>query len=424
MKYPASGPILTEAERSELLARLDAERQDLSLSSARVQAGDIVRHVDPIGTASEVVYSSLETEQFDAAARAEVAYFHELGHNFEWKAYTHDAPGRLFDRLKALGFDIGDEEAVVVAEVDRVLTAEDPGHDVRQVTDTAGFADYMQVRIQVFPDTSPELADHLKAQLLDDPDSLGLCVAYIDGLPVGSARNSFHPKSWFCGLQGGGVIESRRGYGVYRSMVAHRARDASARGVSWLKVDALPTSRRILERLGFVAITSTRPCLWPFSKGLMPWPLTANLTIRSFSPKDQQLARDLVLSGLGEHFGYIDESANPDLDEIALSYRDGNFVCAWSGGKLVGTGALVPESPGITRVVRMSVAADWRRMGVGSKVLRHLLSIARSRACQEVVVETNDDWHDAIAFYERHAFSETHRCNGEVHLKLDLAPSG
>jgi len=39
--------------------------------------------------------------------------------------------------------------------------------------------------------------------------------------------------------------------------------------VPWLQVDALPTSRPILERLGFVAITSTCPCLWPLSKGMM-----------------------------------------------------------------------------------------------------------------------------------------------------------
>ena len=71
-----------------------------------------------------------------------------------------------------------------------------------------------------------------------------------------------------CG--GGGVLEEYRGRGVYRNMVAHRARGAAARGVPWLQVDALPTSRAILERLGFAAITTTRPCLWPWSKGLLP----------------------------------------------------------------------------------------------------------------------------------------------------------
>ena len=267
MKSTASKPILSESQCAELLARLDAERQDLTLNSSLVRSGDIVRYIDRIGTTSYIVYSALESEQFEAAVRAEISYFQEIGHSFEWKAYSHDSPGRLFDRLRAAGFDIGDEEAVVVAEIDRVLLAEDPGHDVRQVTDAAGFADYMQVRMQVFPDTSPELATNLTAQLHDDPDSLKLCVAYVDGLPVGSARSGFHPRSWFCGLAGGGVIEPHRGCGIYRSMVAHRARDASARGVSWLKVDALPTSRPILERLGFVTITATRPCMWPLSKG-------------------------------------------------------------------------------------------------------------------------------------------------------------
>ena len=260
---------MTDADRSRLLARLDVERQDLSLHPSLARVGDIVRYIDRIGTTSEIVYSSLQAGELDAAAAAEVAYFNDIGHSFEWKAYAHDAPGDLFDRLRRLGFDIGDEEAVVVAEVVRVLAAEDPGHVVRPVTDASGFDDYMQVRMAAFPDTSPELADSLRAQLRDSPDSLGLCVAYVDGVPVGSARSGFHPRSWFCGLAGGGVIPSYRGYGVYRSMVAHRARAASSRGVPWLQVDALPTSRPILERLGFVAITSTCPCLWPLSKGMM-----------------------------------------------------------------------------------------------------------------------------------------------------------
>ncbi|CAA9269377.1 MAG: hypothetical protein AVDCRST_MAG93-2561, partial [uncultured Chloroflexia bacterium] len=41
-----------------------------------------------------------------------------------------------------------------------------------------------------------------------------------------------------------------------------------------------------------------------------------NLAIRPFTPADQKAARDLVLDGLGEHFGWIDTSRNPDLDDI------------------------------------------------------------------------------------------------------------
>ena len=43
-------------------------------------------------------------------------------------------------------------------------------------------------------------------------------------------------------------------------MVAARARDAVRLGAEYLIVDALPTSRPILERLGFVHLTDTWPC--------------------------------------------------------------------------------------------------------------------------------------------------------------------
>jgi hypothetical protein len=41
--------------------------------------------------------------------------------------------------------------------------------------------------------------------------------------------------------------------------VLERARLARARGYRFLQVDALPTSLPILERLGFVQLTTTRP---------------------------------------------------------------------------------------------------------------------------------------------------------------------
>ena len=53
------------------------------------------------------------------------------------------------------------------------------------------------------------------------------------------------------------------GRGLYRATVAKRAELARERGYRWLYSDALPTSRPILERLGFVAITTTTPFTIP-----------------------------------------------------------------------------------------------------------------------------------------------------------------
>lgn len=57
-----------------------------------------------------------------------------------------------------------------------------------------------------------------------------------------------------------------------------------------------------------------------------------SVTIRQFQPIDQEEARRIVLEGLGEHFGVIDESLNPDLDDIQESFivaGDEFYVPPW-----------------------------------------------------------------------------------------------
>src|SRR5215469_12477663 len=65
--------------------------------------------------------------------------------------------------------------------------------------------------------------------------------------------------------------------------------------------------------------------------------------IRPFVPGDQDAARRLILAGLGEHFGFIDPSYNPDLDDIQANYVAGGhvFVVAELDGALVGTAGLL-----------------------------------------------------------------------------------
>lgn len=144
--------------------------------------------------------------------------------------------------------------------------------------------------------------------------------------------------------------------------------------------------------------------------------------IRPFDQRDQADARALLLQGLGEHFGFIDESRNPDLDDIAAHYltRGGIFLVAERDGRLAATGALVPEGPTTGRLVRMSVAAASRRAGLGRAMVAHLLACARERGYRRVVLETNEEWQDAIGLYRACGFVEYARGEGLVHLARDL----
>lgn len=139
--------------------------------------------------------------------------------------------------------------------------------------------------------------------------------------------------------------------------------------------------------------------------------------IRDFVPADQTAARTLILTGLGEHWGWIDETRNPDVDDIAVNYAGQTFLVAEDGGQLLGTGALIHETDDVARVVRMSVAAAMRRQGLGSQLLDALIARARQRDYRKIVLETTATWTEVIAFYQRHGFRELGVADGDMHFE-------
>ena len=87
-------------------------------------------------------------------------------------------------------------------------------------------------------------------------------VVYAGTEPVCAGRLETPPNSEFAGLYGGGTAPEYRHQGIYRSLVGARAREARRRGYRFLSVDAADESRPILERLGFVPLTTIRCWMW------------------------------------------------------------------------------------------------------------------------------------------------------------------
>jgi GNAT superfamily N-acetyltransferase len=146
------------------------------------------------------------------------------------------------------------------------------------------------------------------------------------------------------------------------------------------------------------------------------------MKIRPFTPQDQSAARQLILEGLGGHFGFIDRTMNPDLDDIWQNYvAAGNvFVVAEVDGIIVGTGALIDEQ-GNGRLVRMSVRPSHQRQGIGRQLVQHLIQKAIERRYTRLIVETNHDWYDAISLYQKCGFRAYARDEESVHFQLKLA---
>lgn len=153
---------------------------------------------------------------------------------------------------------------------------------------------------------------------------------------------------------------------------------------------------------------------------MQPTRFSIVLDIRPVDETTQEHARVLILSGLGERFGYIDEMLNQDLNDIVANYVEKAhiFLIGTIGNEIVCPGALVQEDQSTGRVVRMSVAKECRRRGFGTAMLQRLMDLAREKGYRKLLVETNNDWDDAIDFYKRFGFVEYDRDKISVYTKV------
>lgn len=222
----------------------------------------VLRWVAPGRQTSCITWSGLTPGSADAVIAEQKRYFAARGTPVEWKYYDYDQPADLPERLVAAGFEPDDEELMLIAETAAVDAEPVLPNGVRllPVTDAAGVAAVTAVHDLAFTEhPSPDLAGRLLDQLHQAPGQLQMVVAMAGDEPVSAARIEFTPGTDFAGLWGGGTVPAWRGRGIFRALVAYRAALAAERGYRYLQVDALPTSRPILERLGFQPVASTTP---------------------------------------------------------------------------------------------------------------------------------------------------------------------
>jgi len=253
-------------DQQTILARLDHERRTLvHQGEVKDALPDISRLRTIDHSRHHVIFSSLTEETADAAIAREIAHHRALSAPFEWKLYAHDNPPDLIDRLRHHGLDIGPVEAVLILDLTHppAWIFEATPHSVTRIDRLDQIPLFHQVAGQVFEKDYSFTADELSAAVRAKSLEHRGYIAFDDAnQPVSIGRLYTHPDSVFAGLYGGGTLASHRGRGFYRAVVAARARDAIQARAQYLKVDALPTSRPILEQLGFERLTDTWPCDW------------------------------------------------------------------------------------------------------------------------------------------------------------------
>ncbi|MEX0985301.1 MAG: GNAT family N-acetyltransferase [Actinomycetota bacterium] len=212
----------------------------------------------------------IEGAELDELIARQVRVFADRGESFEWKLHGHDRPTDLSERLMAHGFALEDLETVVIAPVaqitgDAVLP---DGVSIREVSDRADLE-----RIGVMEDAiwndgrTGWLADSLQAEHVADPDAITIVVAESNGEFVCAGWVRFVSRTDFATLWGGGTLPAWRRRGIYRALVTYRANLAAERGFRFLQVDASSKSSPILQRLGFIAVTTTTPFIWSPDRG-------------------------------------------------------------------------------------------------------------------------------------------------------------
>lgn len=230
----------------------------------REVTGPVVRLVSLHDRRSCVIYSRLSSDNAEAAIEEQIDYFNAIGHGFEWKVYSHDAPPDLKERLIARGFALDETEAILVLDLQELpaALASPPRHKVRRVTDASGLRDLLAVHQAVWGDDTMGLEERLTRELRDQPDRTSCYVAYVDGVAASAARLNVDPKRQFASLWGGSTVPAYRKQGLFTSLVAVRAQEARQRGARFLTVDARPMSRPILERLGFQLLSFANALNW------------------------------------------------------------------------------------------------------------------------------------------------------------------
>jgi hypothetical protein len=195
------------------------------------------------------------------AIAAQVRHFVALGREFEWKLYARDQPGDLAVRRRAAGFRPEPEETLMVARIRDLSLGVKLPKSVRllAVTGPSGVDLAADVHEQAFGTSAARLRYRMLSQLADAPQTVRIVVAMAGDVPVYAARMELNPGTDFASLWGGGTVAGWRGRGIYRAVVAYRARIAAELGYRYLHVDASSQSRPILQRLGFAALSTTTP---------------------------------------------------------------------------------------------------------------------------------------------------------------------
>jgi GNAT superfamily N-acetyltransferase len=150
------------------------------------------------------------------------------------------------------------------------------------------------------------------------------------------------------------------------------------------------------------------------------------ISIIDFEPRYLDAFIKLNLAWL-EKYKLTEEA---DLVMINQAQREildpGGFIfLAKSEGEIVGSVALIKESPHQFELVKMAVAERFQGKGISRMLMDHCLKVARQAGARRIYLQSNSQLTTAIQLYEKYGFrhipvTNAHYLSADVMMELIL----
>lgn len=115
-----------------------------------------------------------------------------------------------------------------------------------------------------------------------------------------------------------------------------------------------------------------------------------------------------------------------DFPESYIMDRGGHIFFAKLGDEIVGTCALLVETPDSYELAKMAVRPDLRGLRIGQKLIEHAIAFSKNTGMKKLVLESSTKLENAIKLYIKTGFREIPmsgcspyaRCN--IRMDMDL----
>lgn len=231
---------------------------------AKITSPDVVKYISEDSKSGFINYYCIKAEHTDAVISRELEYFSSICCPFEWKTYDTDEPFNIGEKLLAYGFIQGETESFMVLDLDTIQSNLEIPFNIIEVTDRDGIKDAIAVQEKVWGEDFSARLEYLVNFKKTAPENCSIYVIYENKKPVASAWSTYNGSSPFAGMWGGSTLSEYRCKGYYTALLRKRVADARKRSKKYLMIDALETSRPIVEKSGFKLIAKTTPYMYEF----------------------------------------------------------------------------------------------------------------------------------------------------------------